>query len=413
MKTLQTAPSPASPSRHDGTDTRPHTRLIALDVVRGVAVLGILAANVIGMGQPMAAYGWPGGFLSDPGPLSDWLWGMQLVLVDGKFRGLFTLLFGAGMVLFLRGAERRGDGSSLLARRLAWLALFGLLHWALLWRGDILLTYAVAGLTALPFIAWPAHKQFALGLAGYIVGAAMLLAVVTMLTAIDLASWRDALTEDAADGAKEAAVMARGGYAAWVAHSLGHLEDIPASVLWALFETLPLLLIGMSLVGAGVFDGSADPRRQLRWGSALWVTGTLATLAIAGWALRGGISYQDSLVAPGWAALPAIASSLGLMALLALWGRTATGWLAGRLADAGRCAFTNYIGTSALALAVFSGWGLGQFGKLGRLELYGVMLVFWLIMLAWPDWWLTRFRHGPLEWAWRCLTYGRLLPLRR
>ena len=103
---------------------------------------------------------------------------------------------------------------------------------------------------------------------------------------------------------------------------------------------------------------------------------------------------------------------LGLMALLASWGRVATGWLARRLGAAGRCAFTNYIGCSALALVVFSGWGLGLFGKLGRLELYGVMLAFWAIMLAWPVWWLARFRHGPLEWAWRCLTYGRWLPLR-
>jgi uncharacterized protein len=179
-----------------------------------------------------------------------------------------------------------------------------------------------------------------------------------------------------------------------------------------LFETLPLLLIGMSLVSAGVFDGRADPRRQRRWGVALWIAGTAATAAIAGSAMRGGIAYQEGLVDPAWTAFPALASSLGLMALLASWGRVATGWLARRLGAAGRCAFTNYIGCSALALVVFSGWGLGLFGKLGRLELYGVMLAFWAIMLAWPVWWLARFRHGPLEWAWRCLTYGRWLPLR-
>jgi uncharacterized protein len=413
VKTLQTTPSPASPSHHDGTDTHLGERLLALDVVRGVAVLGILAANIIGMGQPMVAYGWPGGFLGPAGPYSDWLWGMQLVFVDGKFRGLFTLLFGAGMVLFLRSAENRGEDSWLLARRLAWLGLFGFLHWALLWRGDILLTYAVAGLVATPFLSRSARKQFALGLTAYLVGAAMLLAIVIALMGIDPASWRDVVAGETADGAREAAIMASADYGAWVQHSWAHVGDLPVNLLWALFETLPLLLIGMSLVGAGVFDGRADPRAQQRWGFVLWVTGTAATGAIAGWALRGGISYEDSLVVPSWSALPAIASSLGLMALLALWGRTATGWLSRKLADAGRCAFTNYIGTSALALAVFSGWGLDLFGKLGRLELYGVMLVFWLVMLAWPGWWLARYRHGPLEWLWRCLTHGRRLPLAR
>ncbi len=408
MKTSQKAAAAGHHERHDAK----RERLPALDVVRGVAVLGILAANIVGMGQPMVAYAWPAGFLTPPGPLGNWLWGMQLVFVDGKFRGLFTLLFGAGMVLFQQRAELRPGGQGLLARRLAWLALFGLAHWALLWRGDILLTYAVAGLVALPFLAWPAHKQFTVGLAGYLVGAATLLAMTTAIVAIDPAGWAEIAAEELADGRQEGAIMA-GGYGGWIAHSLGaHLEDLPAGVLWALFETLPLLLIGMSLVTAGIFDGRVDPRRQLRWGLALWIGGTTGTAAIAGWAMRGGIVYQDSLVAPAWTAFPALASSLGLIALLALWGQRAPRWLARRLGDAGRCAFTNYIGCSALALLVFSGWGLGLFGKLGRPELYGVMLAFWAVMLAWPLLWLARFRHGPLEWLWRCLTYGRLLPLR-
>ena len=410
MKTSQTGLASLPPGRHDANASR----LVSLDVVRGMAVLGILAANIVGMGQPMVAYGWPSGFLNDPGPLSDWLWGMQLVFVDGKFRGLFTLLFGAGMMLFQRRAEERGLGQGLLVRRLAWLALFGLVHWALLWRGDILLTYAVAGLVALPFLAWPAHKQFALGLAGYLVGAATLLGALAAMVAVDPAGWREIAAEEMADGRMEGVVKATGGYDGWLAHNFGaHLEELPAGVLWALFETLPLLLIGMSLVAAGVFDGRAALRRQLRWGLGLWIAGTVATAMIAGSVIRGGIGYEDSLIAPAWVAFPALASALGLLALLSLWGQRATGWLARRLADAGRCAFTNYIGCSALALVVFSGWGLGLFGKLGRLELYGVMLLFWAVMLAWPGWWLARFRHGPLEWAWRCLTYGTLLPFRR
>jgi uncharacterized protein len=276
------------------------------------------------------------------------------------------------------------------------------------------MTYAVAGLVALPFITWPAQKQFALGLAGYLVGAAVLWAVVILLTAVDPGGLDRVAQEDLADGAREAAIMAGGDYGAWVAHSFQeHWADLPASLLWSLFETVPLVLIGMSLVAAGLFDGRADPRRQLRWGLAMWLAGTAATAMIAGSALRDGISYPESMATPSWSAFPALAASLGLLAVLALWGQRTQGWLARRLADAGRCAFTNYIGTSALALAVFSGCGLGLFGKLGRLELYGVMLAFWALMLAWPGWWLARFRHGPLEWLWRCLTYWRRLPLRR
>ena len=402
-------------------------RLAALDIVRGVAVLGILAANIIAFGQPMTAYTWPGAFLVPPGPLADWLWGVQLVLVDGKFRGIFTLLFGAGMVLFFRRAEAKGQGRGLLARRLAWLGVFGFAHWALLWRGDILLSYALAGFAVLGFVAWDWTRQLTLGLICY-----GICAVVDFVGSVPIAATAQgnfapgsrmarvqaALGEtqaaDIADGRIEGALIASGDHAGTIQHTLHHhLAALPAEMIFALFEAAPLMLIGMALLGMGIF-GAPEPARQRQWGGGLWLAGTLAAVPVAWWAMARGISYWDSFAAfNGWLAIPQLAAAVGLVLLLAAWGARATGRLANRLAAAGQCAFSNYIGTSALALAVFSGWGLGLFGKLARLELYGVMLVFWLIMLAWPAWWLKRFRHGPLEWLWRCLTYWQAMPLRR
>ena len=402
-------------------------RIVSLDLVRGVAVLGILAANISGFGQPMSSYGWPGGFLVPAGPLDDWLWGTQLVLVDGKFRGLFTLLFGAGLVLFARRSEANGAGRSLLARRLAWLGVFGFAHWALLWRGDILLTYAVAGLAVLPFVGWDWTKQLTLGLIGYAIGALLLLSITLPMTMAaegefpagsTMAAIQEGVLEgraaDIADGRVEAELIAGGNHGPVVAHSIAaHLSDLPIETLFFLFETAPLMLIGMALLGSGLFEGRMEARRQARAGWALWGVGTIAALPIAWWALRGGISYWDVMGASGWLVVPQLCAALGLVLLLSLWGRDVRGWLAQRLTAAGRCAFTNYLGTSALALVVFSGWGLGLFGKLGRLELYGVMMLFWIVMLAWPNWWLARFRYGPLEWLWRCLTYGQQVLLRR
>lgn len=402
-------------------------RLATLDFVRGVAVLGIVIANIVGMGQPMLASGWPGGFVVDPGPFADWLWGAQLVLVDGKFRGIFTLLFGAGMVLFYRRAMATGRGHGLLARRLAWLGLFGFLHWALLWRGDILMGYALAGMTILWLIDWEWHKQLVLGLIGYAVGAIMGLASSVPIAATAQGRFppgsgmaaiqrelRATEAADVADARLDSALAISGDYLDAVRHSLTHhLAELPG-ILWiGLFETVPLLLIGMALLGAGVFEGRVQPAR-LRIGWALWGAGTLLTLPIAWWTISRGITYWDSFAALyGLLPLPQLLSSLGLILLLIHVGSARGSWLARRLGDAGRCAFTNYIGTSALALVVFSGWGLGLFGQLGRLELYGVAVAFWLVMLAWPGWWLDRFRYGPLEWLWRCLTYGRLVPLVR
>ena len=408
--------------------TSPTDRMPALDVVRGVAVLGILAPNIIGMGQPLVAYNWPAGFLSSPGPLSEWLWAAQLVLIDGKFRGLFTLLFGAGMVLFFARAQQRGQGYGLLARRLGWLGLFGFLHWPLLWRGDILMTYAAAGIIVLPFVGWSWTRQIALGLTGYLVGALAGFASSVPVAAMargsyadvsTMSEYRDALADaqalDVADARLEAELLRAGDYPGTVRHSLeAHLPTLPNDLLQTLFEAAPLMLIGMGLLGAGLFAGRIIARRQRAWGWAAWFTGTLLTLPIAAWAVGEGIGYWDSYaVLHGWLPLPQLASTAGLIALLALWGVDARGPLALRLGDAGRCAFTNYIGCSALGLAVFSGWGLGLYGELGRLELYGVMIAFWAVMLAWPRWWLARYRHGPLEWLWRCLTYWRRMPLRR
>lgn len=424
MNTSQIDPAGDRP----GTMPGAQDRITSLDIVRGVAVLGIVIANIVGLGQPMTAAVWPGAFLSDPGPLADWLWGAQLVFVDGKLRGIFTLLFGAGLVLFYRRAEARGEGYGLLARRLFWLGVFGFAHWALLWRGDILLSYAVAGFVVMWFVTWDWHKQLALGLVGYAVGALVYFASsvpMAWAAAGDFASdagmaqlqasLRAGEAADLADGRVEGALIASGDQAGLIAHNLSdHLASLPGETLIGLFEAAPLMLIGMGLLGAGPFDGRLPPRRQRNWGRALWLAGTLATMPIAAWAMGRGIAYWDSFAAfIGWSALPRLAAALGLLALLALWGRHAGGGLATRLAAAGRCAFSNYIGTSALALAIFAGWGLGLYGQLSRIELYGVALLIWAVMLAWPTWWLARFRHGPLEWLWRCLTYGRRFPLRR
>ena len=146
-------------------------RLGSLDFIRGFAVLGILAANIVAFGQPWSAYAWPDGFLSGHDQTADWLWVAQFVLIDGKMRGLFTVLFGAGMALFMEKAWERGASRSLLARRLVFLLLFGLVHFFLIWRGDILVLYSIAGFATMGFLRWKPRQLLTLGLIGYVMGA--------------------------------------------------------------------------------------------------------------------------------------------------------------------------------------------------------------------------------------------------
>lgn len=394
-------------------------RLASLDFIRGIAVMGILVANIVAFGQPQVAYIWPGGFLTEHGPVSDWLWVVQFTLVDGKMRGLFALLFGAGMILFLDRAWARGHGRWLQTRRLFWLFAFGYAHFLLLSKGDILRLYAACGLVALLCVKWRPKAQLWVGFAVYVLGAVKDIVVWGRVYAggsggmADMAGdMRDAAL---ADGRVETALIRAGDYGGWVAHNFSEHGTNPLlSSFQNAAETFPLLLIGMALYRLGLFDGRLDARKQALWGWIGVVVGLAGTLAIGLWNHAEGLSYAGATWSfDGLSKIPTLPIVLGLAALLALWGPKATGWLGSRVTAAGRMAFSNYLGTSCLMVLVFHGWGLGLFGELTRPALYGVVLAVWAIMLAWSSAWLSRYRFGPLEWAWRCLTYARLFPIRR
>lgn len=403
-------------------------RLASLDFIRGIAVMGILVANIIAFGQPMTAYLYPDAFTVPHSEAEDWLWVAQLVLIDGKMRGLFSLLFGVGLLLFMDKAWVKGRTRWLQVRRLCWLALFGMAHFFLLWRGDILFLYAVAGAFALLFAKLNRRHLMTLGLVGYVLGALLYAGMLGTLQIVadtdvgaqpELAEFSDGLEEgkdtDLADGRLDTALISQGRYAAWVTHNFtDHLSDLGSMVLVFGFETLPLMLIGMALYRYGVFDGSANPKKLRKWGWIMVVIGTGLTVPLALWTKADGLTYYGTLAAmAGYSMLPRLPVIIGLAFLLSLWGSSANGWLAQRISAAGRAAFTNYLGTSLLLVLIFHGWAGGLFGQLGRVELYLVALLTSILMLAWSKPWLERYRYGPLEWLWRCLTYGRLFPLKR
>ncbi|MCP5397461.1 MAG: DUF418 domain-containing protein [Sphingomonadaceae bacterium] len=404
-------------------------RLLSLDFIRGIAVMGILAANIVAFGQPWSAYMYPDGFVTPHGEAEDWMWIAQFVLIDHKMRGLFTILFGAGMMLFLEKAWAKGATNWLQARRLGWLFLFGLAHFFLIWRGDILMLYAVAGLLALLFTHLKAREQLLIGglwyLAGMILFAAMmipsyLIAETSFGTAPALAEvlqqMQDAKAKQLADDAMELSLAQGGNLFAWLGHGFEKHALDPFNNLIVLFlETVPLMLIGMALYRMGLFDGTMmDATTQRRRGWLLLVIGAAMSLAIGLWAKSIGFSFFGVQAAfMGMTPLPQLLMTLGLAMLLSLWAPKATGWLGERVIATGRMAFSNYIGTSILMQFVFQGWALGLYGELTRGGLYLVVLGACVVMLAWSKPWLAHYRYGPLEWLWRCLTYGRMFPLRR
>ena len=415
----------AGPVQPSGSD-----RVVSLDFIRGIAVLGILFANITAFGQPYVAYLWPPAISGGMTEGDQAIWLFQFVLVDGKFRGLFTILFGAGIYLFMERAWARGQGKGLQARRLFFLLCFGLIHYFLIWRGDILTLYAVWGLVALLMIGWKAKTQLVVGLIATTLGSLLMAALMAFqFAAAEIPQVRDNMPPEAreqienvepntlASAEEEIALYQDGSYGEIVESAVkndwGQL--LSELLLVGPVETIGLILIGMGLYRMGLFTGGISRRKLLIWGWIGLILGLVTSFLAGQMAYSAGFPFMTTLfVFNGLGQLPHLITVLGVLFLLALWGPSAArGWLGQRFVAAGRMAFSNYLGTSIVMMFVFHGWAGGLFGKLHRLELLGIVLAMWLVMLLWSKAWLSVFRFGPLEWVWRCLTYGKLFPIRR
>lgn len=402
-------------------------RIAAIDGLRGLAVLGILAINVTGFWGPTLASFSPALPASGSGPAAEAWFALAFVLFEGKMRALFSLLFGASMLLFIDAAERRGhDGDVMQARRLGWLALFGYAHYLLLWWGDILFPYALCGLGALLLRRVSPGALVAIALVIFVASHGL----DTIGDLPGIASEQRVLAGGGppADRAEQAGMMARivqsmasdtqvlnAGFIQAVRLRIATDPWLPFStLLLTLTETLPLMLIGMALYRSGFLSGGWSRRALARmaWGATL--AGLIPTLGMLAWlwprdfpprAMFGVLNHAT--------AVPHLLMALGYAAAFMLaWPRLSATAAGRRLAAAGRCAFTNYLGTTVLMSAIFSGWGLGLGPELSRAWLPAFVVLGWAAMLAWPVWWLRRFGQGPLEALWRRLTWWGINPSR-
>jgi len=393
-------------------------RIGSLDLLRGIALLGILFANITGYAHPRLAYSWPPLLANAATGADKAVWLFQFVAVDGKFRGIFTLLFGAGMALFMERAWERGADRELLLRRLLCLLAFGLAHYYLIWHGDILTSYAVWGIAALPLMRLPARWLLGVGLGIYYAGA--LAQAVTGMPATPPGNVPpDAGTrleqQVRIEAARETRLMREGTWLEIAADRPAiRTAELVDGIVRACPETFSLILIGMALYRLGFFSRTPAPALR-RWGWAGVVTGTALTIPLGVMVWRHGFSldwtiYTFNRLAP----LPRLPVVLGLAALVvAGTARLAPSPLGRRLVAAGRMPLTNYLGISLVMASIFQGWGVGLFGSANRLGLLPGVMLGWILMLGWSQPWLKHFRFGPLEWLWRWLTYGTRPPIRR
>lgn len=401
-------------------------RITGLDVTRGFAVMGILAMNIIAFSMPENAYITPRAWGGDTGADLA-IWAFNYVLFDSKMRGLFSILFGASTLLVIQSAIASGQGAARVHYgRMIVLAVFGLLHFYLIWFGDILFLYAAMGMILYAFRnrSLTSLKRWAVGmfLLSMLLGAALygtpaagLLpnAPAPVEGAYAAVAGKMAMT---APAQAESLALHRSGFTTIVHHML---TDDPLFPFIGLLlygpETLALMLIGMIAYKSGLLRGAWPLERLDRWAARCLGLGILANLALLWWQFRMGLDPAILLFATFWASVPFdFLMSIGYACLfMGLAQRFAASALVARFAAVGRAAFTNYLGTSLLMTALFYGWGLGQFGYWSRIEVYGPVLAVWAVMLLWSKPWLDRYRYGPLEWLWRTLSRLSVQPMRR
>ncbi len=402
-------------------------RIVTLDLIRGIAVMGILSVNIVDFAMIEAAYFNPAAYGGRTG-VDLFVWATNMLLVDGKMRALFSMLFGASMLLVLDRAEAKGEDSLRVhARRMLVLLGFGIAHYLLLWTGDILHLYAVAGLILYGFRDRPVRRlliwatallaihMLIFGLFSFSMFQAQALAQAPGAPASAVARWQElraTLAPDAAMRARQEALHL-GPYGANVLHHAKRLHQLLVDTIALLPETLGLMLIGMAAFRSGLFTGEWSPARYRKvalWGIGLGLVGHALTVLLD---VRSNFSVPVIAGTFFSAMTPfRVVQALGIAALIILLGARG-GWLARRIAAVGRAAFTNYLGTSLLLVPVFAGWGLGLFNQLSRAQAWLLVPVVWAIMLAWSQPWLERFRYGPFEWLWRSLARGERQPMRR
>jgi uncharacterized protein len=423
-----TLPASASP-------VQPDERYVVMDVVRGFALFGVLAANMRGFNMPLSAYPTPEKYF--PGHsdvavqfLLDWF-------ISGKAYSLFAFLFGLGFAIQITRAQQRNPRFPwFYLRRIAALAVFGLIHGLLIWNGDILVPYAMSAFLLFWFrnAKLKTVSRWVIGVWGLILSAVTtLFVVIHSPLAKRFHMHIGANGPTAAQGdvpqviaiyqhahlagvVRETALLWTGSHPPSHAHKWQWMQGVLAQDVGISVLSFTIFLLGLWVWRRGVLQQLYELRPQLaricRWtlplGVAMHLVANVAKMHprynnVAGvdWALTLCELLGMPTLACGYATALALAFTSDAWHNRVAW-----------LAPAGRMALTNYLTQSVVCVAFYSGILTGLYGRVGPAWDMVATLVLFSAQIAFSHWWLRRFRFGPAEWLWRALTYGKLPPMR-
>ena len=379
----------AEQPRTDAGPVRESARITSLDLIRGVAVLGILLMNAVSFRFGIAPY-----FNLSAGGSEIWLdWAVGIfgeIFIDQKFMGLFSLLFGAGMILFIDRASARGRRAVLLNMwRNVLLLLIGILHF-MVWDGDVLMVYAISSFFLILLRKLSSRMLISLGvlLFALSIGGALLSQYIADSTGTSLTGIWEPGEVDTED---------------WVGvpHLLGYF-----------LRGLGMILIGAGLYRTGFMNGDM-PMKTYRTAAIIGIAVGLpfAALGVVITAMSG-YSREVAFIGQIPNTIGTIPAFLAYMSIIILWNSRADTWLKQRLRAVGRMALTNYLTQTILGVLVLTIL-LGDARWVNRAAVLLFVFAVWALQFWWSQAWLSRFLFGPAEWLWRVATYRSAQPLRR
>jgi len=440
MQLTVTPPAPFS----SAAPTAEKERIVILDSLRGIAILGILLMNVAGMGLP---------FYNDPTPLDEkginyTSWYLMMWLADGTQRALFSMLFGAGIILFVSNQEKRLPGvapADIFFRRQIWLLVFGLINvYILLWSGDILFDYGCFGLLMFVFRNW-SPKALLIGAVVCMLlmvarenrdlyqdkkliqtGEALAakdtsVAKLSLLQKEQLGAMMDFKERTSLEKKKERAQKAifkmTNDYG-WVYEyrTSRYMNNIVNYMYFGLWDVLQFMFLGMAFFKTGILLGRGSTKLYL----LMFVIGFGVGLPLGYVRVENFIANNFNFfdyarnVSFEMYNLDRTFRTLGVFGgIMLLYKSGVFKWLFALMRAPGQMAFTNYLMQSLIAFFLFTGIGFALFGQLQRYQLYLIVLAVWIFQIIFSHIWIRYYRFGPFEWAWRSLTYWKMQPMKK
>jgi uncharacterized protein len=388
-------------------------RIIALDILRGFAILGILVMNIQSFAMPGAAYLNPMAY-GDLTGLNRWVWIISHVFADQKFMTLFSILFGAGVILFTQNSEKRsGKSAGLHYGRMFWLLLIGLIHAHFIWYGDILVTYALCGCLVYLFRRLGPKTLLIIGICIISVHS-----IIYLFFGLSLEYWPETSIIETRESWMPSTEILQNEINAYTGSFSEQMAQRSQSALmletFVFFTTFlwragGLMLVGMAFFKWGILSAEKTKAFYQRGWLISWAIGLLLIVygLLENFGSNWSMEYSMFLGSQFnyWGSL---FMAFGYLSLMMLWVKS--NWFVkfkARLAAVGRMALTNYLMQSIICAFLFYGIGLGLFGEVERSSQIGIVVVIWILQLLWSKPWLQKYQFGPFEWLWRSLSYRK------